>query len=169
MNIVDAIAPVAYAIPTIHAGIAPAFGEPLTMRNLPLRAGFMLPAALAATLLGAGCGHKDTLVGTWSGTWTNARVPGASYKITTTYNADGTGTNTEEFPYGQVGGGITYDLNGDGTLTQTATSVRMNGKSIPLPPNKSAPAEVFHFQVDGDVLTLEQPKLGTKIVMERAK
>lgn len=129
-------------------------------------------ALLGASLLLAGCSHPNPIVGIWSGTWTNAKVPhqvpGASYKITATYNADGTGSDLMEWPLGTIGGNLTYDIAGD-TITQTAVEVIANGKRVPLDPKKPLPSEVYHFNIAGDTLTMERPANGTKIVMKRAE
>lgn len=121
---------------------------------------------LSAALLLAGCSHSSSIVGIWSGTWTTPKAHGASYKITATYHADGTGSDLMEWPYGTVGGNLTYDIDGD-TMTQTAVEVIANGKRVKVDPKKPLLSEVYHFKIEGDTLTMERPDNGTKIVMKR--
>ncbi len=127
---------------------------------------------LSASLLLAGCSHQNPIVGIWSGTWTNTKIPhqapGVFYKITATYHADGTGSDLMEWPLGTIGGNLTYDISGD-TITQTAVEVIANGKRVKLDPKKPLPSEAYHFQIEGDTLTMERPDNGTKIVMKRAE
>jgi hypothetical protein len=125
-------------------------------------AGLLLTAALPW-----GCAHQPTVVGTWSGT---ARTnQGATAQTTFTFTADGHETLAAQISNGPLrmtlGSTGFYTVSGT-ALTQTITTVTMNGKTRTLPPQNAA-RETDQFTLSGDTLTLTKPGSPTPLVLTR--
>ncbi len=120
----------------------------------------LLACGLLCGGLLAGCAHKDSLAGTWTGTATNPR--GGTINTTLVLTEDGKDNVTSQLsgPTGniQIAGSGTYAVSGD-TLTQTFTSLTYNGQ--PMPQSKGPIPEPGKFKLDGDKLTLTDQRGST--------
>ncbi|MBV9852532.1 MAG: hypothetical protein JO250_22940 [Armatimonadetes bacterium] len=121
---------------------------------------------LLAGTLAAGCAHKNTVVGAWSGTTNTPQ--GATVKTTFTFTEDGKETMTAQVSGGpmtmSVGGSGTYTVSGT-SLTQTFNTVNLNGRSAPV----QAKSETDQFKLDGDTLTLTKQGAAQPLVLTREK
>jgi hypothetical protein len=121
-----------------------------------------VPTLLIAAGLLSGCGSKDPLVGKWSG---NLPGPaGTSLQMATEFKGDGTQTQTLNAMGQNVVIQSTWVAK-DGTLTETMTSAMRNGQTMPFPGR----TETFSYKIDGDTLTLNQPKSPSAFVLQRQK
>ena len=124
-----------------------------------------LTVSLLAPIL-AGCGHKDTLVGKWQGTSTQQ---GGAMNATFEFTPDNKETIQVQSSMGQatlamaVSG--TYAVSGT-SLTQTLTTMTMNGRTFPVPAHPPTPQP---FTLDGDHLTLTNPGSQQSITLTRVK
>ena len=133
------------------------------------RAGLPAALALLAGALAAGCAHKATVVGTWSGTTT---VPqGGTIQTTLALTGDGKMTRTAQISSGarhfNMSGSGTYTVTGT-SMTQTFSTININGQTAPIPANQMKP-EVDQFKLDGDTLTITEPNNPTPQVLTRQK
>ena len=125
--------------------------------------------ALSALAL-AGCGHKDTIVGKWQGTVTQANgtmnstyefTPDGKETINGQANAGGTAVN--------ISASGTYAVDGT-NLTQTLTTMTlsspMGNRTMPIPAS-AHPASPF--TLDGDHLTLSDPSGKQPLTLTRVK
>lgn len=128
--------------------------------------GRTLAAGLLAGALLAGCAHKPTLVGTWSGTTTTSQ--GSTLKTQIQFAEDGKETMTLSASGGPIpapmsgSGNGTYTVDGS-KLTQNIASFTMAGRTIPIPQS------VTQYKLDGDTLTLTKMGSPTPVVLTREK
>ena len=126
----------------------------------PIILSLFLPAALAV-----GCGHKDTIAGKWQG----VSAQGGGARAMFEFTPDGKESIQIQGSMGPtpitmaVSG--TYAVSGS-QLTQTLTTMTMNGKTFPVPAHKAAPQP---FTLDGDRLTLTSPGTSQTTTLTRVK
>jgi hypothetical protein len=115
-----------------------------------------------------GCGQKNPLVGTWTGSKNTPQ--GVTMNTTLTLTDDGKDTASTSFsgPNGnnKIDANGTYTVSGN-TLTQTYTMLSANGRQVPQ--SKGPIPEPSTFTLDGDTLTLVNSKYGVTQVLTRQK
>lgn len=123
--------------------------------NFPRRAA----PALVLLMLTVGCGAKRTIVGKWQG---NAPLRGRqTANAVMEFKADGTNTITAKQGAIAATIGGRYTVKND-TLEITLVTIPFNGKSIAVPPAQQV-AESYTYKLDGDTLTLSNPKASLKL------
>ena len=118
-----------------------------------------LAFAVVLLLAAAGCGPKNSLVGTWQGT---LPAGGQTATMTITFNADGTETQKLE------GGGQKLEIKArytakDGTLTHTIEQGTINGQKM----QPKVTSGSFDYKVEGDKLILTEKGTSTSLTLTR--
>ena len=127
-----------------------------------------LGVSAIALLLGlsiAGCAKKS-IVGKWSG---DVPLPGSRGTVNAIveFKPDGTLTSTVSK------GGMTvlvqenYTIK-DSVITETATSISVNGSTVPLPPQQAQP-QTATFNIDSDTLKLTNSRTSQTVTLTRVK
>lgn len=126
-------------------------------------------AVLAAVALTAGCAHKPSVVGAWSGAV--ASPQGMTAKTTIVFMADGKETMAVNIAGGRAPLALastgTYTVT-DTSLTQTFDTISVRGVSHPFPPGRPN-SETDQFKLAGDTLTLTKPGSPVPLVLTRDK
>ena len=121
---------------------------------------------LAGAALTAGCAHKPTVVGTWSGTQTSSQ--GLAVKQTWTFNADGSSSFSMQALSGPMAGTPlsavgTYTVT-DTTLTNSINSMSEGARTKTVAAPKP---EAFQYTLNGDTLNLTEPTMSSPLVLTR--
>jgi hypothetical protein len=114
---------------------------------------------VTALPLVTGCEKPNPIVGKWQ---LSQNVGGTAMAFTREFKADGTEIMTGPSP-GAMNAEMTYTASGN-TLTETVTSMTMDGKTIKTDPSQmpaNAPKYVTEsFTLDGDKLTISNAMNG---------